>query len=365
MTRTLGSMRKLPITTITSPFASGRSFLLNAHRQLFEYESALSLRTLLPSRSLAQVRQEPFSELWFTPSRPARSPADDLLGKNRVPGSNGDHKPPDERSLKLGKSKNTPQTIASRCSNELSALRTLSPLLPNILTQPLPPSILSPTISLHLFPSTHHHLPAVKGKVPYRAALWTAPVAWGCVPIVGNVKLHILSEKIVRTRFISHPDPDDESRSGLGEEKLVVRWKTEKKKSDGGTPNYTSTIDAASSNANSTTGINRGLSTLLGGDKPIFNLNKEDEFSGMFIFTFDSEGRIATHTIEHADESHGTDKTSRVVTVTDWLLGRAKWRRTEEQMIPGLAMNVRVCREEWAQDRNHGSRRHPQLQGRW
>ncbi len=85
----------------------------------------------------------------------------------------------------------------------------------------------------------------------------------------------------------------------------------------------------------------------------------------MFIFTFDPEGRIATHTIEHADENNGVDRTARVVTLTDWLLGRAKWRRKEEEMIPGLAMNMRVCREEWARERIDTSRRHGTLQGRW
>ncbi|ERF73159.1 hypothetical protein EPUS_03000 [Endocarpon pusillum Z07020] len=336
-------MRKLLIPNTPTSLLSGRSFVLNTRWQLFEHEPTLTLQALLPSRSLAQVRQEPFSDLWFTPSRPARSPADDLLGNNGRPG-NGDHRPPDERTLKLGKT-----------------LRTLSPLLPNILTQPLPPSILSPSISLHLFPSTHPHLPAVKGKVPYRAALWTAPVAWGCVPLVGNVKLQILSEKIVRTGFISQAPLDEESRSGLGEEKLVVRWKTEKK-GNGATSDSGAASTAA---ANSDTAINRGLSKLLGGDKPIFNLNQGDEFSGMFIFTFDSEGRIATHTIEHADENNGVDRTARVVTLTDWLLGRAKWRRKEEEMIPGLAMNLRVCREEWARERIDTSRRHGTLQGKW
>ncbi len=169
---------------------------------------------------------------------------------------------------------------------------------------------------------------------------------------------------MVRTAFVSHPDPDDDSISGLGEERLVVRWKTEKKTGNGATSNSATTLDTSTGNGNSTTGINRGLSALLGGDKPIFNLNKGDEFSGMFIFTFDSEGRIATHTIEHADESHGTDKTSRVVTVTDWLLGRAKWRRKEEEMIPELAMNLRVCRGERAHQSIGGSRRPGHLQGR-
>lgn len=245
----------------------------------------------------------------------------------------------------------------------MTALRTLSPLLPNILTTPLPQEILSPSVSLHLFPSTHPHLPAVKGKVPYKAALWTAPVAWGCVPIVGNVKLNILSEKIVRTGFVALPQENDEP--DLGEEKLVVRWKTERKNGSGPSPTAAANSSAvAGSSANGSGGINSGLSRLLGGDKPIFNLNKGDEFSGMFIFSFDSKGRIATHTIEHADESNSFDKTLKVVTLTDWLLSKAKWGRgREEELTPGLAM--RVCREEWARSRIPGQDGTRALHHRW
>lgn len=63
------------------------------------------------SRTLAQVRSEPFSELWFTATAPARLPAksdgllqvDGHIQGNGSPG--GDHKPPDERTLKLGQSR--------------------------------------------------------------------------------------------------------------------------------------------------------------------------------------------------------------------------------------------------------------------
>ena len=158
---------------------------------------------------------------------------------------------------------------------------------------------------------------------------------------MGNVKLNIVSERIVRSGLLSTPLPPDSL--DLGEEKLVVRWKTEKKSNGNGHE------DAARSTTLENGGINRGLSTLLGGDKPIFNLNKSDDFTGLFVFTFDINGRIASHTIEHADENNGFDKTSRVVTVTDWLLGKAKWNsRKEEELVPGLA--IRVCREEWARD---------------
>ena len=272
-------------------------------------------------RTLAQVRPEPIGELWFTSSAPSRSPADDILN-SQPPCPPKDHKPPDERTLKLGKT-----------------LRTLSPLLPKILNTPLPAGLISPAISLHLFPSTHPHLPTVKGRVPYRAALWTAPVAWGCMPLVGNTKLQIVSEKIVRTGFITAPQPDDSN--GLGEEKLVVRWKTEKRKNG----QSTSHEDAAHSTA-ANGNINRGLSALLGGDRPLFN-GPNSEFTGIFIFSFDKDGRIATHTIEHADENNGFDRTSKVVTLTDWLLGKARGRREEEGLVPGLA----ICREEWARER--------------
>jgi hypothetical protein len=194
--------------------------------------------------------------------------------------------------------------------------------------------------------------------VPYRAALWTAPVAWGSVPIVGNVKLQITSEKIVRSGFAYlNPILEEEGTLDLSEEKLVVRWKTEPKSKSTSTSTTRLSISpeaaATASSSNSKSGINRGLSKLLGGDKPIFSLNKDDSFSGMFIFTFDSHGRVSSHTIEHADESNGFDKTSKVVTLTDWLLGKAKWGRTKEQeLIPGLAMQV--CREEWG-----GRRRMP------
>lgn len=77
--------------------------------------SSLSSLSSLPIRSLAQVRSEPFSELWFTaavPATAARRPPSDLQCGPFVrsesihggPSNGGDHKPPDERTLKLGQS---------------------------------------------------------------------------------------------------------------------------------------------------------------------------------------------------------------------------------------------------------------------
>lgn len=195
----------------------------------------------------------------------------------------------------------------------------------------------------------------MRGRIPYKAALWTAPVAWGCVPVVGNVKLDIVSEKIVRSGFISAPSHVEES-DNLSEEKLVVRWRTQSKGNGSATQSAT-----ANSSAVENGGINRGLSTLLGGDRPLFGKDAgSDTFTGLFVFSFDSKGRIANHTIEHADEAGGFDKTSRMVTLTDWLLGKARWRGLSDEgaPVPGLACKVRFCRAETGRhDRWTGSAR--------
>ncbi|KAH6850863.1 hypothetical protein B0I37DRAFT_404607 [Chaetomium sp. MPI-CAGE-AT-0009] len=96
------------------------------------------------------------------------------------PGNNPNNKPPDDRKVKLGKT-----------------LRILQAHLPTLLQSPPPQGILSPRITLHLFPSTHPHLPTVSGRVAYTAALWSSPIAWNRLPLVGNVRLHILSERML------------------------------------------------------------------------------------------------------------------------------------------------------------------------
>ena len=89
-------MRKL--STSASSFLRWKSFVTGAHRLIVR---GPRITSFLPSRNLAQVRSAPFSELWFTPSSPGRTPADDLLA---FPGNGNDHKPPDERTVRLGKS---------------------------------------------------------------------------------------------------------------------------------------------------------------------------------------------------------------------------------------------------------------------
>ncbi|KAL6906616.1 hypothetical protein GGI43DRAFT_234433 [Trichoderma evansii] len=192
----------------------------------------------------------------------------------------GRETPPDPNKAKLGKT-----------------LRILQERLPTLLQSPLPQDILAPNISLQLFPSTHPHLPVVSGRVAYNAALWTSPIAWNRVPIIGNVKLEILAE-----RMTSEPLTFLPRRAGATSEQLVVRWCEKRKVKD----------DKAKSKGSSLPWLR-----LARGVDP----NKA--FTGLFIFDFDAEGRILTHTIEQAQEGGDWEKGvgAKFVGLTDWLLG--------------------------------------------
>jgi hypothetical protein len=148
----------------------------------------------------------------------------------------------------------------------------------------------------------------VSGKIAYTAALWTAPVAWGTLPVVGNVKLKILSERIVKTGGACSPD---HSRH----EQLVVKWATCGKSEEKDQGQVSEAFEK--------------ITSIIGRSRESHN-----EFSGLFLFEFDDEGRIVKHTIEHVEENGQSDKPAKVISVTDWLLGRA-WRR--EEGSPGLA----------------------------
>ena len=192
------------------------------------------------------------------------------------------------------------------------ALRVLQPLLPSMLISPLPTSILAPSIRLHLFPSTHPHLPVVQGRVAYIAALWTSPLAWGRVPLIGNVKLEILSERMVRGPLLENLS--DDNANDIGTEQLVVRWKT--------------VGPASSSKLFSSAAKMARKAKLTGGargpDGQIVETQGADkEFTGLFIFAFDDQGRIVRHVIEHVQEHGDWEKSAgaRVVGLTDWLLG--------------------------------------------
>ncbi|KAJ8071420.1 hypothetical protein OCU04_001741 [Sclerotinia nivalis] len=238
------------------------------------------------SRCLATVNAGPkdLSDVWFTGSIPRN--------ENLSPGPNDSNKSPkDERTVKLGKT-----------------LRILQERLPTLLQSPLPQEILSPQITLHLFPSTHPHLPTVSGRVAYSAALWTSPIAWGRVPLVGNVKLEILSERM--------------RQSPRGNcEQLIVRWRTIGKTKNKGTGGFYKGIGAREN-------VDKITEWLGGGSGE----DDSKEFTGLFLFEFDEEGRIWSHTIEHVQEGGNWEKGvgAKVVGLTDWLLGGMKNGRGDE-----------------------------------
>lgn len=150
-------------------------------------------------------------------------------------------------------------------------------------------------------------------------------------------------------------DPEHGDQHDCGDERLVVRWKTEPRTDSrpfhetkevssqaSGSPQAAGADAGGASQqtshlSSSKNGTNRGLSVLLGGEEPIFKLSKEEQFTGLFIFSFDEEGRILTHTIEHADDADGWDRTAKFVTLTDWLIGKARGS-LDPAPNPGLAM---------------------------
>jgi hypothetical protein len=143
-------------------------------------------------------------------------------------------------------------------------------------------------------------------------------VAWGRVPVVGNVRLDVLSERMAGTEPSSTP----------GGEKLVVRWKTGRSAANG------------SNGGGSMTDMSRKMLSVLGTEQVPDPRNptahQDGDFHGLFIFEFDEEGRISRHTIEHVEQCNVWDRTAKVISVTDWLLGKG-WRKEGQAAIPELA----------------------------
>ncbi|KAI1497022.1 hypothetical protein F5X99DRAFT_43323 [Biscogniauxia marginata] len=249
-------------------------------------------RSLPPS--ILPVPQLNLAPLWFDSTFPRRE----------LPAAGTDPLRPDsERNVKLGRT-----------------LRILQERLPSLLQSPLPQDILSPNISLHLFPSTHPYLPTVTGKVAYIAALWTSPIAWNRVPIIGNLKLEILSE-----RMVSEPLHFSPKVAGAYDEQLVVKWRTAGDKSKDSKLSLTEQGEQKLDN------YLRGSQTP--GDE-------KKTFTGLFIFEFDQDGRIISHTIEHVDEHGEWEKGvgAKVVGLTDWLLGGIKGRSDGGGPLPAFGI---------------------------
>ncbi|ETS79067.1 hypothetical protein PFICI_08920 [Pestalotiopsis fici W106-1] len=250
-----------------------------------------SLTTLPTTSSSAQppvpLTQKDLAPIWFDSTNPLRDRPQGLDPKN----------PENERKVKLGKT-----------------LRILQKRLPTVLQTPLPQEILSPNISLHLFPSTHPYLPTVSGRVAYTAAVWTSPIAWNRVPIIGNLKIEILSE-----RMTTQPLHFSPQRTGAYPEQLVVKWRTASSSS--------SSTDQKDNPSLTEQGEQKLDETLSGARRR----GSKREFTGLFIFEFDREGKIISHTIEHVDQSGEWDKGvgAKVVHLTDWLLGELRGRQPQ------------------------------------
>lgn len=62
------------------------------------------------------------------------------------------------------------------------------------------------------------------------------------------------------------------------------------------------------------------------------------EFTGLFIFEFDGEGRVVSHTIEHVQVGGNWEKGvgARVVGLTDWLLGGLRNGRGDGTPCPAF-----------------------------
>lgn len=101
---------------------------------------------------------------------------------------------------------------------------------------------------------------------------------------------------------------------GVGPEQLIFRWRTKSRHND-------DDVRAAKDAKAGTTAVAEG------------------EFSGIFIFQFDEKGRIATHTIENSEEDRGEDRTSSVITVTEWLLKKARGDSSPSGLAPAYTAN--------------------------
>ena len=99
------------------------------------------------------------------------------------------------------------------------------------------------------------------------------------------MKLEILSERMIKKNG---------DANGHRSEQLVVRWRTCGKTKGKGTGAFYKGIGASEQ-------VDK-ITEFLGGGK---GEDDSKEFTGLFIFEFDEEGRIVSHTIEHVQHGVG------------------------------------------------------------
>ncbi|KAI6710195.1 hypothetical protein JHW43_007273 [Diplocarpon mali] len=281
---------------MSTPYTPFRAAPKNATKLSALTWSCRSLRSVHrnhASRSLATVQQGPkvLPDVWFTGSTPQRN--------LQVPRKSSDSRGTDERTLKLGKSKCTSTAPPGDPSNKLNS----SSNPPRTIANPPP-----------FAPPTRYSLSAYNSPP---VSLDTSPPtnSWGRVPLVGDVRLTILSERMVK------PTLDAHAPSSTRQEQLIVRWRTVGKTKGKGIGAFYKGIGARER-------VDK-ITEWLGGGK---GEDDSKEFTGLFIFEFDEEGRILSHTIEHVQEGGNWEQGvgARVVGLTDWLLGGMKKGRDDE-----------------------------------
>ena len=124
-------------------------------------------------------------------------------------------------------------------------------------------------------------------------------------------------------------------RIGAFGEQLIVRWRTIGKSKNWGLSFINGGEDAKGvrdADLKGATGTE--YKAPVGDAEPSAGRDgsKKSEFTGLFIFEFDGEGRILSHTIEHVQQSGEVEKGvgATVVGLTDWLLGGMKGAREGE-----------------------------------
>lgn len=131
--------------------------------------------------------------------------------------------------------------------------------------------------------------------------------------------------------MVSEPLHFSPRRTGAYGEQLVVKWRTASSSSE---PDGNAKLSLTEQGERNLDAHLRGSQAV--GEKKA--LGEKKAFTGLFIFEFDKDGRIISHTIEHVDQHGDWEKGvgARMVGLTDWLLGGIKGRSEEGGGIPAL-----------------------------
>lgn len=145
-------------------------------------------------------------------------------------------------------------------------------------------------------------------------------MVWGRMPLISDVKLEVISERMVKS-------PAYTSSNSSRREQLIIRWRTIGKTRGKGVGGFYKGIGGKEN-------VDK-ITEWLGGGK---GEDDSKEFTGLFIFEFDEEGRVLSHTIEHAQEGGSWEKGvgAKVVGLTDWLLGGLKNGRGDASPCPAF-----------------------------